>query len=179
MLDRLSGKAFVCSPAITAYDIIPESHWYGDTIDQASMGPWAFEELVPGILGVPYGFRDMGYQIVVAGSGFGGGGKSIEHPIYALKGAGIRAVIAESFARYNFRNSINKGLPVISCPGITAFALTGDELTVDFVQGTVENRRTGERISFPPFAPFVTELLEAGGLLEYTKKKIFGKEERI
>ena len=104
--------------------------------------------------------------------GFGGGGKSVEHPIYALKGAGIQLVLADSFARYNFRNSINKGLPVFVCEGLKEVVSTGDDLTVDMTEGFVVNERTGMRKELVPLAPFVLEILNAGGLLPYTRKQL-------
>lgn len=167
MKDLIKGKAFVCGDYVLAYSIIPEKHWYEDRIAEDTMGPWAFEEF--GNFDKPYGMRDAGYNIVVAGEGFGGGGKSIEHPILAMKGAGIQIVFAESFARYNFRNSIDKGLPVIQVKGISKLIKKDDSVSVDMNKGIVKNERTGEFLSFEPFAPFIQELLDAGGLIEYTK----------
>ena len=68
------------------------------------------------------------YSFIIAGRNFGGGGKSIEHPIIAIKGAGVKAVIAESASRYFFRNAINNGLPILICEGITSNVRTGDDL---------------------------------------------------
>ncbi|MBT3497210.1 MAG: hypothetical protein HOG20_02495, partial [Candidatus Marinimicrobia bacterium] len=68
------------------------------------------------------GFKSNGYSFIVAGHNFAGGGKSIEHVITGLMGAGIKAVIAESFSRLQFRNAINYGLPFITCKGIEAIA---------------------------------------------------------
>ena len=172
MKDTIRGKALVCGDAVLAYDIIPEKHWYVDAINEETMGPWAFEEFVPGFENKPYALRDAGYTIIVGGKGFGGGGKSIEHPMYAMKGAGVQIVVAESFSRYNFRNSIDKGLPVIQCDGISGLAKTDDELVIQMKEGLITNPHTGESLHFEPLSPFVMQLLDAGGLMEYTKNKL-------
>jgi 3-isopropylmalate/(R)-2-methylmalate dehydratase small subunit len=109
---------------------------------------------------------------VIAGQDFGGGGKSIEHPIVAMKGAGIGLIIAESFSRYTYRNSINLGLPAIKCEGITQAFKTGDEAAVNVLTGEIKNLTTGKTLRGCPLTDFVLGLVESGGLLEYYKKRL-------
>jgi 3-isopropylmalate/(R)-2-methylmalate dehydratase small subunit len=77
---------------------------------------------------------------------------------------GAGAVIAESFARIFFRNAINLGLPLISCPGITGKVQDGDALEADLVKGVVIIPRTEEALSFPPLGDHVLAILRAGGV---------------
>lgn len=172
METKITGKAWVGGNNISTYAIIPQRRWNLDKMDKEELGQWAMEDADPSFADVPGAFQQQGYTFVVAGTCFGGGGKSIEHPIYALQGAGIKCVIADSFARFNFRNSVNNGLPVFSCAGITEKVQTGDILTVDMAEGTIENHRTNERIALVPMSEFAFELMEAGGLIPYTKAKL-------
>jgi 3-isopropylmalate/(R)-2-methylmalate dehydratase small subunit len=126
----------------TAYQIIGRKRWTLNAMDPAELGQWAFEDAIESIKDIPGGFQELGYDIVVAGHDFGGGGKSIEHPIVAMQGAGVKLVLAESFSRYNFRNAINRGLPAITCPGISGFCDTGDKLQVDLLNGEIKNLTT-------------------------------------
>jgi 3-isopropylmalate/(R)-2-methylmalate dehydratase small subunit len=168
----IKGKAWVGGDNITAYDIIPMKRWTHDTMDPNVLGKWALEDADPNFKNKEWALRDSGATIIVAGCNFGGGGKSIEHPIFAVIGAGIQVVLADSFARYNFRNSVNNALPVIVCEGLKDMIRNGDELTVDMVNGFVEIIRTGEHKELVPLTPFVLEIMESGGLLAYTKKHI-------
>ena len=72
-------------------------------------------------------FRKSGYEIIVAGKNFGCGSKTVEHPVMAMLGAGVKLVIADSFSRYSYRNAINLALPVLICPGIEHTLLIYDE----------------------------------------------------
>lgn len=172
METRITGKAWVGGDNISTYDITPQRRWNLDKMDPEELGKWAMEDADPAFADKEGAFRDEGYSVVVAGACFGGGGKSIEHPIYALQGAGIKVVIADSFARFNFRNSVNNALPAFTCPGLKEITQTGDELTVDLLEGYVENHRTGVRTQLVPLTPFALELMEAGGLIPYTKAKL-------
>jgi 3-isopropylmalate/(R)-2-methylmalate dehydratase small subunit len=100
-------------------------------------------------------------DIVVAGKNFGCG-SSREHAPLALKTAGISCVVAKSFARIFYRNAINIGLPIIVCDGKFA---EGDALSVDLTDGTLENKTTGQKYTFPPFPPFLQKIISAGGLM--------------
>lgn len=172
MNTKIVGKVWVGGDNISTYAITPQHRWNLDKMDPEELGKWAMEEADPAFAGKEGAFRDAGYSVVVAGACFGGGGKSIEHPIYALQGAGIKVVIADSFARFNFRNSVNNALPAFTCPGLKEITQTGDTVTVDLIEGYVENHRTGVRTNLVPLTPFALELMEAGGLIPYTKAKL-------
>lgn len=169
----ITGKAWVGGDDIYAFDIFPQKGWGLDPFNQSDeVVSMVMENVIPEIAGKPYGFRDLGYSIVIAGRNFGGGGKSIEHPIVGLKGAGIKVVLADSFARYNFRNSINNALPVIVCEGLNQIVSTGDEVSVDLETGTVEDLTNGKKASFKPLSGYAMEIIRAGGLIAYTQKKM-------
>jgi 3-isopropylmalate/(R)-2-methylmalate dehydratase small subunit len=108
-------------------------------------------------------------DIIVATSNFGCG-SSREHAPMALKGAGISCVIAESFARIFFRNSINIGLPILESPGAAEEAEMGHTLEVDLATGEIRNLDTGSVHHARPFPPFMLEIIEAGGLIPYVQR---------
>ena len=108
-------------------------------------------------------------DVIVAGKNFGCG-SSREQAAACLKYAGIQAVVAKSFARIYFRNAINLGLPVLQSEAAADALRTGDEIEIDLVRGEIVSARGTFR--FPPLPESVIGILEAGGLLEYTKKKL-------
>ena len=110
-------------------------------------------------------------DVIVGGENFGCG-SSREHAPLALKGAGISCVIADSFARIFYRNAINIGMPILACPQAVAGAEKGDQLTVDLEAGTITNSRTGETYRTSPFPPFIMGIIEAGGLVPYTRERL-------
>jgi 3-isopropylmalate/(R)-2-methylmalate dehydratase small subunit len=110
-------------------------------------------------------------DVIVGGENFGCG-SSREHAPLAIKGAGVSCVIAASFARIFFRNAINVGLPVLVCPQAAAEAKSGDELSVDLTVGLIENTTQGKSYRAEPFPEFLQQIIAAGGLVEYTKKRL-------
>ena len=108
-------------------------------------------------------------DFIVAGRNFGCG-SSREHAPIALKGVGVSAVIAESFARIFYRNATNVGVPLLEAPGITDLVENEEEIEVDMENGTITNEK-GESIEFKKLPPFMLEILEQGGLIEYLKNK--------
>ena len=109
-------------------------------------------------------------DVIVAGRNFGCG-SSREQAAACLKAAGLQAVVAKSFARIYYRNAINLGLPVLQSAEAVEALQAGDEVEVDVTAGKI---RSGFReFGFPAFPPSVLGILEAGGLIEYTKKKLF------
>ncbi|MEM3420863.1 MAG: 3-isopropylmalate dehydratase small subunit [Candidatus Hadarchaeum sp.] len=108
-------------------------------------------------------------DVIVAGKNFGCG-SSREHAPMALKGAGIAAVVAESFARIFFRNAINQGLPVLISKEARRGFRTGDGIRVDISRGEVLNTSTGKKFDAEPLPDFLMEILRAGGLLPYLKR---------
>jgi 3-isopropylmalate/(R)-2-methylmalate dehydratase small subunit len=107
---------------------------------------------------------------VVAGRNFGCG-SSREHAPLGLKGAGVKAVVARSFARIFFRNAINIGLPLFISPDVERIR-DGDEIEIDADAGVIFNRSRGENYPTTPLPPFLQEIVEAGGLVEYTKRMV-------
>lgn len=108
-------------------------------------------------------------DFIVAGTNFGCG-SSREHAPIALKGVGVAGVIAESFARIFYRNATNVGVPLLEAPGITEIIEDGDEIEVDMDEGTI-TASNGKTIEFKKLPPFMLEILEQGGLIEYLKNK--------
>jgi len=109
-------------------------------------------------------------DIIVANKNFGCG-SSREHAPMAIKAAGISCVIAETFARIFYRNSINIGLPIIECPKAAAEIEDGDEVMVDFDTGIITNKTKGTTFKGQPFPPFMQRIIEAEGLVNYINGK--------
>ncbi|MGB9914571.1 MAG: 3-isopropylmalate dehydratase small subunit [Candidatus Bathyarchaeales archaeon] len=109
--------------------------------------------------------------IVVGGRNFGCGSSREQAPL-ALKYAGVRCVLAESFARIFFRNAINIGLPIGECKGIASAVEDGDELSVDLEAGTVENLTKKRSLQVTKLPPFILEILADGGLIENLKRRL-------
>ncbi len=101
--------------------------------------------------------------IVVAGTNFGCG-SSREHAAITLQAAGVRLLIAESFARIFYRNCINLGLPLLVSPGITKMVSEGDELKVNLEAGVVENITTGKKCQGEQISEYAFHILESGGI---------------
>ena len=112
-------------------------------------------------------------DIIVAGKNFGCG-SSREHAPLALKGCGVGCVIAESFARIFYRNAINIGLPIFESPEAAQAIAAGQTLEVDLAEGTIHVRETGVIYRAMPYPSFMLELVDAGGLVEYTRRKLHG-----
>jgi len=104
-------------------------------------------------------------DVIVAGDNFGCG-SSREHAPLAIKASGISLVIANSFARIFYRNSINIGLPILECPAAVAAVKNGDIVSADLSKGVIKNESTGETFSAVPFPPFIQNIIECGGLLK-------------
>ena len=110
-------------------------------------------------------------DIMMGGTNFGCG-SSREHAPISIRAAGIQCIVAKSFARIFFRNSINLGLPIVECPDAVDATESGDEVEVEVAQGEVRNLTKGLTFKLKPFEPFVMDILNAGGLIEYTKRKL-------
>ncbi len=109
-------------------------------------------------------------DIMVADKNFGCG-SSREHAPLAIKTAGISCVIASTFARIFYRNSINIGLPILECPEAVAGISAGDEVEVDFDTGAITNVTSGKTFKGQPFPPFMQEIIKADGLVNQLKAK--------
>jgi len=109
--------------------------------------------------------------ILVAGKNFGCGSSREQAPL-ALKYAGVKCVLAESFARIFYRNSINIGLPVVECEGISGKAEEGDQLTVDLKAGIIENQSKGTTIRVAQIPSFMLEIISDGGLIKNLRRRM-------
>lgn len=109
--------------------------------------------------------------VVVGGKNFGCGSSREQAPL-ALKYSGVKCVVAETFARIFFRNSINIGLPVVECEDISGAAENGDELMVDFDTGKVTNVSKGRTLQGTKLPAFILGILADGGLIENLQKKM-------
>jgi 3-isopropylmalate/(R)-2-methylmalate dehydratase small subunit len=110
-------------------------------------------------------------KVIIAGSNFGCG-SSREHAPLAIKASGVRAVIAASFARIFFRNSINMGLPVITSRQASGFVKDGDELEIDMEKGKIKDLTRGRTFEIKPYPEFIQEVIKSGGYINYTKEKM-------
>ena len=109
--------------------------------------------------------------IVVGGKNFGCGSSREQAPI-ALKYSGVKCVLAESFARIFYRNSITIGLPVLVCAGVSSKVKEGDALVVDLQSGKVEDITNGSVLEATQLPAFIMEILDDGGLIEHLKRRI-------
>jgi len=110
-------------------------------------------------------------DMIVAGANFGCG-SSREHAPIAIRAAGIQAVVAKSFARIFYRNAFNIGLPIFESEEAPGGIREGDEIEIDADGGAIRNITKGEEYAAKPIPPFMQELIAAGGLIEWTKKRI-------
>ena len=134
---------------------------YLNTTDHKELAAHCMEDLEPTFV-----TRVKQGDIIVAGENFGCG-SSREHAPVAIKASGIACVVAKSFARIFYRNAINIGLSIVECD---VEADDGDQLSVDFEKGTIENLTKGTKTDFAAFPPFLQNLLESGGLLSAVKE---------
>ncbi|MGD8537898.1 MAG: 3-isopropylmalate dehydratase small subunit [Candidatus Aminicenantes bacterium] len=158
------GRAWKYGDDVNTDVIFPGKYTYA-AMEPEEMASHALEDLDP-----DFAKNVQPDDVVVAGKNFGCG-SSREQAATCLKYAGVQAVIAKSFARIFYRNAINQGLPVIQSVDAAESIHKGAEVAVDFQKGEiiVEDK---EIFSFPPFPDSVLGILEAGGLIPYTKKKI-------
>lgn len=109
-------------------------------------------------------------DIIVAGANFGCG-SSREHAPLAIKESGISCVIATTFARIFYRNSINIGLPILECRDASEKIQAGDEVEVDFDSGEIKDLTLGLTFRAEPFPPFMQAIIAEGGLINYLSKE--------
>ena len=110
-------------------------------------------------------------DIIVGGANFGCG-SSREHAPIAIRACGVRCVIAASFARIFYRNSINIGFPILECPEAAAAIQNGDQVSVDFDSGLIRDETTGAEFRATALPPFIGRIMEDGGLLPYLKARL-------
>lgn len=110
-------------------------------------------------------------DIIVAEDNFGCG-SSREHAPISIKASGVGAVIANTFARIFYRNALNTGLPILECPEAVAGISKGDEVEIELESGKITNVTTGKTYQAKPFPPFMRQLIEVGGLVNYTRNRL-------
>ena len=135
---------------------------YTVTTDKKQLGKIAFIEYRP-----EFAKQVIKGDIIVAGNNFGCG-SSREHSPVAIKAAGISAVIAKSFARIFFRNSINIGLPVFISEDVDKID-DGDEVEIDFKTGKIQDKTKGIILKVKPLPVFMQKIVEKGGLVEFLR----------
>ena len=121
-----------------------------------------------------FSYKVKAGDILVAGKNFGCG-SSREHAPIAIKAAGIQAVIAKSFARIFYRNAFNIGLPIFESFDASEKIQEADEIEIDADRGIINNMTRQEEYKANPIPQFMQELIGAGGLVEWTKKKLQNK----
>ena len=158
------GKAFRYGDNVDTDVIIPAR--YLNTSDPKELASHCMEDIdADFIKQVEAG------DIIVADRNFGCG-SSREHAPLAIKTSGISCVIAYSFARIFYRNSINIGLPILECDEAVKGIKSGDVVRVDFASGTITNETSGGSWSAQAFPPFIQGMIEADGLINYMRKEI-------
>ena len=113
-------------------------------------------------------------DIIIAGPNFGCG-SSREHAPLAIKSCGVKCVIAPSFARIFYRNSINIGFPIVECAAAAEEIQAGDQVDVDFATGVITNKTTGKTYQAAPFPAFINGIISSGGLLRALKDRGMGE----
>ena len=158
---ELQGRVHKYGNNVDTDVIIPARHLL--TSDPEILAKYCMEDIDPDFAG-----KVTKGDIIVAGNNFGCG-SSREHAPIAIKGSGVSIVIAKSFARIFFRNSINIGLPIMECPQAIDEISAQDVLKVDMDKGELFNVTTGKRYNGTPFPYFMQAIINAGGLMDYIK----------
>ena len=156
---KASGKVFKYGDNVDTDVIIPERHLA--ITDPAGLAEHCMEDI-----DTEFVKKVQKGDIMVARKNFGCG-SSREHAPIAIKASGISCVIAETFARIFYRNAINIGLPIIECPEAAQDIEAGDQVEIDFDSGVITNQTKGHRYQGQAFPPFMQELIQAGGLVNY------------
>jgi len=160
----VKGNAWKFGDDVNTDLIVPAR--YLNTTDAAELASHCMEDADPDFVA-----KLAPGDLIVAGGNFGCG-SSREHAPLAIKSAGLSCVIAESFARIFFRNSINIGLPIFECPDAAKGISQGDEVEVDMSAGTIHNLTTGKSYSVPPWPEELQAIISAGGLMNFVTKEL-------
>ena len=161
---KVKGKAWVFGDDVDTDIIIPAK--YLNTSDPKELAAHAMEGA-----GDEFAKEVQKDDIIVAGKNFGCG-SSREHAPIAIKEAGVSVVVARSYARIFYRNAFNIGLPIFESNELADAVTQGDEIEVDADSGVIKNLTTGKEFKAEPIPEFMQELIGAGGLVEWTKKKL-------
>lgn len=164
---KIKGRAWKFGDDVNTDEIIPAR--YLNTIDPAALAAHCMEDADRAFAG-----KVARGDLIVAGANFGCG-SSREHAPIAIKAAGVSAVVAASFARIFYRNAFNIGLPIFESPEASAAILGGDEVEIDGARGEIRDLTRGETYRAAAIPPFMEELVRAGGLMAYVRKRIAQK----
>lgn len=156
-----NGKVFKFGNNIDTDVIIPAR--YLNTQDHKELASHCMEDIDKTFIE-----KVQSGDIIVAGDNFGCG-SSREHAPIAIKASGVSCVIAKTFARIFYRNSINIGLPILECAKASEAIDAGDEVTVDFSTGVITNITKNETYQALPFPDFIKNIIAEGGLLNSIK----------
>ncbi|MBA4407104.1 3-isopropylmalate dehydratase [bacterium] len=181
MENKITGRAYVLGDNIDTDQIIPAEHLVYSTSDPEELkkyGHYALSSVPAEKAGLPSGGKlfiegdnhQSKYNIIIGGSNFGCG-SSREHAPLALQIAGVKAIIAESYARIFYRNSVDGGflIPFESNEKLTSRIKTGDEVEVDMENNKMYNRTSGEEFQLRPLGS-VFEIVKSGGLFNYARE---------
>ena len=157
-----NGKAFKYGDNVDTDVIIPAR--YLNTSAASELAAHCMEDIDAEFVG-----KVKAGDVIVAGDNFGCG-SSREHAPLAIKTCGVGCVIAKSFARIFYRNSINIGLPIVECAEAADEIGAGDEVEVDFDTGVITDKTTGRQYKAQPFPPFIQNIIKKGGLLASIKE---------
>jgi 3-isopropylmalate/(R)-2-methylmalate dehydratase small subunit len=160
----IKGRVHKYGDNVNTDEIIPAR--YLNTTDPTELGSHCMEDIDAEFVN-----KTKSGDIIVADLNFGCG-SSREHAPIAIKAAGVSCVIAKTFARIFYRNSINIGLPILECPEAVEGISTGNEIEVDLDSGRIKNLTTGQEFTAKPFPPFMQQLITAGGLINYARERI-------
>jgi 3-isopropylmalate/(R)-2-methylmalate dehydratase small subunit len=160
----LKGKVHKYGANVDTDAIIPAR--YLNVSDPAELAKHCMEDIDQDFVK-----RAKAGDIMMATTNFGCG-SSREHAPIAIKAAGISCIIAKSYARIFFRNAINIGLPLLECDQAVDNTEVGDTLEVDLSNGRIKNVTRGTEFEAKAYPNFMAELITAGGLVEYTKKRL-------
>lgn len=158
----IKGKVFKVEDNINTDYIIPAQ--YLDLYEPEDLGKHAFKGL-----GEDYPNMLKDHNVVVAGENFGLGSNREQAP-NALKGAGVKAIVAKSFARIFYRNALNVGIVPIECPEAARTIRQGDIAEIDLEKGIIVSRKNTFR--FTAFSGLAMQLLDAGGMVPFLKKQL-------
>ncbi len=161
---EFKGKVFKFGNDIDTDAIIPAR--YMNTSEPEELAKHCMEDADPEFVS-----KVKKGDIILAGKNFGCG-SSREHAPIAIKTGGVSCVIAESFARIFYRNSINIGLPILESPEAAKNIQEGDEIIVDIDAGKITNLSNSTTYEATPFPEFMQEIITAGGLMKYVGKKV-------
>ena len=158
---KAQGKVHKYGDNVDTDVIIPARHL--NTADHKELASHCMEDIDADFVN-----KVKAGDIMVGGENFGCG-SSREHAPIAIKASGIDCVIAKTFARIFYRNSINIGLPILECPEASEKIENGDEVTVDFDTGVITNETKGETSQALPFPDFIKDIMAKGGLMNSLK----------